>query len=348
VISDDHPLLRPPLRGLAALYGCVVRARNRRYDRPGVAARARLPVVSIGNLAVGGTGKTPLVAWLARRLRDEGYRPAIVSRGYGGRAGRGPLVVSRGEGPLCDVGLCGDEPYLLACEIRGVPVVVGADRLAAANAARAVGATIVLLDDGFQHRRLARDLDVVLLDAEAPFGNGRLLPAGILREPPSGLVRADVVMLTGCRSPADELPAESAVRRVHPRGTILRSGRRRLGFHDPSGRAVPAPLRAVAFCGIAAPRRFRADVEAEGVAIVAFEARRDHHVFRRSELERLRAHAFDLDAALVTTEKDRVRLPASTAGASRPLLLTLRIEADPFEPEALVAPIRSLLGGRAA
>ena len=127
----------------ALLYRTLVRIRNRLYDRPGASHRAGLPVISVGNLTLGGTGKTPVVAWLARRLRADGRSPAVVSRGYGGRAGRGPLLVSSGAGPLCPARRCGDEPFLLARLLEGVRVIVGSDRRAGAEAARSPAADAV-------------------------------------------------------------------------------------------------------------------------------------------------------------------------------------------------------------
>jgi len=340
----DNPLAQLPLRAAAVLYGALVRARNRYYDREGVGHRARVPVVSVGNLTVGGTGKTPLVAWLATRLQQAGRRPAIVSRGYRGTVGRGPRVVSRGADPTCGPAECGDEPYLLASTLPGVPVVVGADRAAAADAATELGSDVLLLDDGFQHRRLERDLDIVLLDSGRPFGNERLLPAGTLREPPAALARAGIVLVSRS-APGERHPEiERIVRRHNGSVPILHCGHRRLGFFDSSGDKVEAPQRAMVFCGIGNPAAFRADVEAEGVEIAGFEARRDHQRYLVSDLERLAAHADALSSVLVTTEKDRVRLPDIDGEPSR--VLTLRIEARPFEPERLMDALEATLTGR--
>jgi len=344
VRSPEHPALRWPLQLLARLYGSAVTVRNRYYDRREAACRPTVPVISVGNITVGGTGKTPTVAWLTERLHESGRRPAIVSRGYGGTAGRGPLIVSRGTGPLCEAGACGDEPFLLATALPSAPVVVGSDRCAAAAAAVELGARVVILDDGFQHRRIARDLDIVLLDATNPFGNGKLLPAGPLREPLNALVRAGLVLITRCDENRSPEMIEGQVRRYNPTVPILRSHHRRLGFRDASGRTVEAPRRAVVFCGIGNPDPFRADVEAESVEVVVFETLRDHHRYRPAELADLRARAVELDAALVTTEKDRVRLPA-LGGDDDPPLLTLAIEASPLDPEALLDAVGRALGG---
>lgn len=322
-----------PLRLLGLAYGAAIRLRNRVYDQPGAVRRAPLPVISVGNLTVGGTGKTPLVVWIARHVLSLSRRPAIVSRGYGGSAGKGPLLVSNGEGPTCNSGVCGDEPLLLARTLAGVVVIVGSDRHAGARAAAEAGADVVILDDGFQHRRLARDLDIVLLDASNPFGNYRLLPGGRLREPVSALRRADVVVITRSR-PGDRFGVIERVVRTHnPGAPILHSGHRRLGFFDAADRPVPRPDRALAFCGIGNPSRFRLDLEEEGIEIVGFETRRDHHRYSTAELDRLGRSAASAGATLVTTQKDRIRI--GDFSPSGPPLLTLAIEADVYDPQAL-------------
>jgi tetraacyldisaccharide 4'-kinase len=335
------------LLGIPALaFGVAVRLRNRWYDRPGAVRRAPLPVISVGNLTVGGTGKTPLVACLARWLLAEGSRPAIVSRGYGGRAGRGPLVVSIGSGPLCPPEACGDEPFLLARALDGVAVVVGSDRWAAARCAATRGANVVLLDDGFQHRRLARELDVVLLDAAAPLGSGRLLPAGPLREPPSALARADVVIATRTPRGATLEALEQLVRRHNPRAPLLGADHRIVGFVDVDGRPVVAPRSAVAFCGIGNPQRFRDDLLQHGIELLAFRAYPDHHPYAERELAELAELAERDGAFLVTTEKDLARRTLRPRGPTR--LVACRIEARLHDPERLHALVRQALGRAAA
>jgi tetraacyldisaccharide 4'-kinase len=340
VTPSEHPVLRLPLRAAALLYGAALRLRDRYYRRSSAVHRAPVPVLSVGNLTVGGTGKTPLVAWLASRVAESGRSPAIVTRGYGGTVGRGPVVLSSGEGPTLAPDACGDEPYLLASTLSGVPVVVGSDRVAGAAAAARLGCDVVILDDGFQHRRLARDLDIVLLDAGKPFGNGRLLPAGPLRERPSALARADVVMITRSRRGEAGEEIRRLVRSYNSHAPVLRAGHRRIGFFDATGRPAARPRRALAFCAIGDPDSFRSGVAAEGVEIVAFEPRRDHHRYDESELRGLRARAASLDAVLVTTEKDRVRLPSAGENGDGPPVLTLRIEAEPFDPDVLEVAVR--------
>lgn len=333
-------LLRLP----AFAYGGAVRVRNYYYDANATVRRSGVPVVSVGNLTVGGTGKTPLVAWLVREAQAAGLRPAVVSRGYRGSAGRGPLLVSSGDGPLVGPERCGDEPYLLARMLPGAAVVVGADRVAGARAAAGTGADLVLLDDGFQHRRLARDLDLVLLDASNPFGNYRLLPAGILREPLTALARADAVIVTRSRPGESLVVLERVIRRYHPKTPIFRAGHRPVGFVDSLGAPVPKPRRAVVFCGIGNPHPFLADLDSEGIEVVALRVYRDHHRYVAEDARTLTALARARDAALVTTEKDLVRFPSdpSAPGAAP---IALRIDATVHDREALLALVRAAVSG---
>jgi tetraacyldisaccharide 4'-kinase len=324
----------------AAAYGLAVRLRNAWYDRNGAAKRAPLRVISVGNLAVGGTGKTPLVAWLARRLYAAGHAPAIVSRGYGGTAGTGPLVVSTGSGPRVNARTCGDEPHVLARSLRGVIVVVGSDRLEGARAAAAAGAGAVILDDGFQHRRLARDLDIVVLDGRAPFDGGSLLPKGRLRESPRALLRAHVVVLTRLR---ENDPAREAIEAVNAqgfRGTIVRAGHRRTGFRDAKGLECAAPSRAYAFCGIGDPDLFYADLEDAGVIIVSFRAFRDHQPYTVAVWKEMAQEAAAMHVPLVTTDKDFSRLePIAGAALAEGVLIVLRIETVVWDEAALMSAV---------
>ena len=338
------PIASTLLAPAEILFRAAVRARNAWFDRPGHAERASVPVVSVGNLSVGGTGKTPVVAWLAQRLVALGEAPAIVSRGYGGTAGPGPLVVSAGDGPRLDARAAGDEPLLLARAVREAIVVVGSDRVEGARTAASMGATVVLLDDGFQHRRLARDLDVVLLDGRRPFARRRLLPAGILREPPSSLRRAGVVLLTRLESADVAASAKELVRRTGFQGPIVRAGHAAAGFVGRDGRAVKPPDRVVAFCGIGDPERFRADLQAGGVTVLAFHAFRDHHVLSAPEIRRLADESRRLGAPLATTEKDLVRLePAGTRPWGEATLLALRIEPRIWDERPLLEAVRGAM-----
>src|SRR5919202_1133451 len=215
------------LAPLGLLYGAVTRARMRLY-RTGLLKTENVgaPVVSVGNLTTGGTGKTPLVEWVARAVAGEGLRACVLTRGYGRADEARRVVASNGARVLAEVAECGDEPRLLAEKLVGVAsVVCDRDRVAAARWARAeLGAEVFVLDDGFQHLRIARDLDIVTLDATAPWGGGRLLPRGRLREPPAALARAGCVVITRAELAGDleNLRAE-AVRLSGGRAAVISS-----------------------------------------------------------------------------------------------------------------------------
>ena len=335
-------------------FAWAVARRNRRFDAGIGVERVAVPVISVGNLTVGGTGKTPTVAWLAGRWIARGRRVAIVSRGYGGRAGRGPLIVSDGSGPRVSARECGDEPRQLAASLIGAIVVVGSDRVAGAQAAIELGADMILLDDGFQHRRLARDVDIVLIDATAPFGGRALLPAGRLREPLSALARANLILLTRCdKAPRAGDTAPSAVSlhepsldalereleviapdvpRAHSRHAVT-------GFWR-EGHGLAAPKRVIAFCAIAHPESFRRDLLQAGVELVGFHTARDHRPWSDQQLRRLEAEADAADATLVTTAKDVARIgDALPSGAA---VTVLRIELDVDDStvvDAAIAPV---------
>jgi tetraacyldisaccharide 4'-kinase len=328
----------------AIAYGLAMRARNAWYDRDGAVERAPLPVISVGNLAVGGTGKTPLVAWIARRLSATGMVPAIVSRGYGGTAGVGPLVVSTGSGPRVNARTCGDEPHVLARSLKGVIVIVGSDRLEGARAAAGAGAGAVILDDGFQHRRLARDLDIVVLDGRAPFDGGSVLPKGRLRESPSALRRAHVVVLTRLRRNDPARRAIDAVSSQGFSGTIVRAGHQRTGFRDALGNEVVAPPRAFAFCGIGDPELFYADLEDAGVVVASFRAFRDHQPYTVAVWDEMASQAASLHVPLVTTEKDLSRLePVAGASLAKAPLIVMRIETVVWDEEPLMRAVQRVL-----
>src|SRR5205085_4225613 len=258
-----------PLAPLGTLYGALVRTRLRLY-RSGLLKTENVgaPVISVGNITAGGTGKTPLVEWAARALAGEGRRACVLTRGYGRADERRRVVASDGRSVLADARECGDEPRLLAEKLLGAAsVVCDRDRVAAARWAREhLGADAFVLDDGFQHLRIARDLDIVTLDATAPWGGGRLLPRGRLREPPSSLARADCVVITRAELAGDleHLRAE-ALRLSGGRAAVISSRARTRGLsplNPPSdspnagleGLGVGSP--AAAFCAVGNPRAF--------------------------------------------------------------------------------------------
>ena len=276
---------------LAGLYGAAAALRNTLYDR-GVLSSRRLeqPVVSVGNLSVGGSGKTPFVIALGELLQARGIRFDVLTRGYR-RKTRGVLVVEK-DGNAAGFG---DEPLLIARRL-GVPVIVGESRYDAGRLAeRKFQPQLHILDDGFQHRSLARDFDIVLLTE--PDFDDRLLPSGRLREPLSSLQRADAIVLPQDFS-AHDLAIESFARQGKP---IWRMQREIV---------IPAaPAAPIVFCGIARPQQFFAQVRAAGIAPAAEVEFRDHHTYDRSDIERLLAMRDKLSAGgFLTTEKDAVNL----------------------------------------
>lgn len=302
---------------LASLpYHLVVSQRNYLYDRRILkSVKLARPVISVGNITVGGTGKTPCVIYLAQMLGRLGCRTAVLSRGYGGKNPQPVNVVSNGRTILLDAQEAGDEPLLIARSLPGVPVLTGARRNLTGQAAiEGFGAEVLLCDDAFQHRQIRRDINIVLLDAHRPFGNGYLLPRGPLREPISGLERADCLILTRdehtdvlhpeiARLTAAGIPVFRAKHRF--RDIVTLSDNKRLDPVMLTGKKI------CAFCGIARPESFKAILEQQGADILSFIDFPDHHPYGRSDLEALQEGFRPLGADYwVTTEKDAMRLMA--------------------------------------
>jgi tetraacyldisaccharide 4'-kinase len=332
---------RPPsiallagLSALEALFRGGAAARSALY-RWGLArgVKARVPVISVGNLVVGGAGKTPVALEVVRRLRERGRRVAVLSRGYGARR-RGRRIVSDGGGVLLPASEAGDEPLLFAQRLPGTLVLCGPRRATLGDwAVGELGADALVLDDGFQHRGLIRDLDIVVLDATAPFGNGRLLPRGPNREPPSALGRAHLAWLSRAdlanpeglaslrervRDATGRPPVESRHAPVDVLDGVL--GRS-------YGLGALAGKRTLLLCALARPEGFRATLSGLGAIVGAERVYRDHHPFRESEVREVLRAAVDAGCEVIaTTEKDAVRLPPEVAGDPR--LRVVRIAID--------------------
>ena len=301
------------LRPIAFLYGGVIRRRNGEYTGgKKQAMRMDVPVISVGNITVGGTGKTPLVEALARHLQDRDIKGAVLSRGYRRRS-RPPLVVSDGKSVCPTVEEAGDEPFLLASRLDGVPVLVGKDRACIGKmAVEHFGCGALLLDDGFQHRKLARDLDIVVIDASRPWGNGWLLPAGPLREPLSGLRRADLIVLSRVKEATDLSRVRDEVRQ-RTDCPIVETNHKPCEWVEPE-KQLKHPLawlrkkKLFAFAGIGNPDAFRRSIEPLCHSVVGFFTFRDHHRYADRDLFRIVSAAQRTGAeAIVTTEKDAVR-----------------------------------------
>jgi tetraacyldisaccharide 4'-kinase len=323
---------------LSLVYGSLMGFRSLLY-RFGLLRARRLPcpVVSVGNITVGGTGKTPAVVALAKHFRGKGCHPAVLSRGYGGKGKGAARVVSDGKAILAEVDEAGDEPLLIAQAREGVAVVTGRDRFKSGEyAIRNLGADILFLDDAFQHAALARDFDIVLLNAKAPCGNGFLIPRGPLREKAAALKRADAVVLSG----ADPKRAEAAfclnrLREIRP-GTPVLGARYRSKLLIKNGTEIfpvefLAGKKVFAFCGIANPGAFRESIEAAGAEVVAFSVYPDHHRYSQAEIGQIGAsYAGSGAQIMLSTEKDGVKLK-KVPEFFRDIFL-LRIELD-FLPE---------------
>ena len=312
-------LLRCGLRLAEPLYGLGVWWRNRAYDRGRrTIHRAGVPVICVGNLTVGGTGKTPLVEWLARWMRERGVRVAIVSRGYGAE-----------EGAL------NDEALELEQKLPDVPHVQNPDRVEAARVAvEELDCNLILLDDGFQHRRLARDLDLVLIDALEPFGYGHLLPRGLLREPLSVLQRAHAVILSRADliDEAERKRIRDVVERHAPDAAWAEVAHKPVALIDCDGRrrelSELRDRRVAAFCGIGNPAAFRRTLERCGVELVAMREFPDHHAYAQSDITELTgwlAEPGDIDF-VVCTHKDLVKVGLARLGRTPLYALAVGIE----------------------
>jgi tetraacyldisaccharide 4'-kinase len=298
-------------------YAAAVGWRNRRFDRGVGVERVSVPVVSVGNLTLGGTGKTPLVEWLARWFSDRGVRVVLVSRGYGAKAGRP-----------------NDEALELAQSLPQVPHLQNPNRAqAAAQAIGELGAQLILLDDGFQHRRLGRDLDIVVVDALEPLGFGRVFPRGTLREPLAGFGRAQVIAL----SRADLAPASERTRirreveRYAPQAAWVElcTRPRRLCNHSGAQQDVAtlAGQRVAAFCGIGNPAGFRQQLVNCGATVAAFREFADHQAYSPADIASLCAWLDGREvSSVVCTRKDLVKLPFDRLGATPLWALAIELE----------------------
>jgi tetraacyldisaccharide 4'-kinase len=302
----------PPSSPWQLFYDGVHRLRRHWYRTR--AKRLLRPVISVGNLHFGGSGKTPLTAALAAHLRDRGLSVCILSRGYGSR-GRGVRVVSTGAGPLLGPLLAGDEPVLLASELPGVAVVVGPDRYQAGlHALRHLTPppALFLLDDGFSHLGLARDLDLLVFPAADPWAGGRLLPSGRLREPLRASSRASAAILTGVDPDAKPGIGEALAQALRPHGftgpgfaSVTRPGQPRLA----DGSLLPPGQKVFLVSAVARPEGLTDQVRRLGFEIAGELRFPDHHRYPASSLDRIAAaYRASGAAAILTTAKDRVKL----------------------------------------
>ncbi|MEO5362153.1 MAG: tetraacyldisaccharide 4'-kinase [Magnetococcus sp. DMHC-8] len=349
------------LGGVGHLYGAIMQGRAGLYRRRILPSfRAPCPVISVGNLTAGGTGKTPMVLWLARQLAHGPHRLAIVSRGYGTPAASQPgqpegvTVVADPDGVRIHPPRAADEAALLARHLPGVTILTGADRARLIRfAVTQYGVGLILMDDGFQHLRVQRDLDLVLLDARHPLGNGALLPGGILRERPQALHRADGLVVTRCGDAALFAQASATLARFAPDKPILQADHQPTAWQQP-GDAQTLPLSTLAdtpvlaFCGIARPDSFARLLAQTRTSVTGWQIFPDHFAFTRQTLATLirQGHATRAQA-LVCTAKDAVKIPPAWLEAFTPTLPLFVLQMEmvfPTAPVWLQAQLATLAG----
>lgn len=325
-------LWRAALRVAEVPYTAVVRYRNRQFDRVRNVEQAGVPVVSIGNLTLGGTGKTPMVEWLSRWFASRGVRVALVSRGYGAQAGQ-----------------ANDEARELAEKLPGVPHFQNPRRIVATCEAIAAGCQLVILDDGFQHRRLARDLDIVLVDALEPLGFGHVFPRGTLREPLAGFARAQLIALTRADlvDAATRSEIRAQVERYAPGVPWMEVAHAPRALRTAAGDELPLETlrgqRVAAFCGIGNPAGFRHSLENCGCQIVAWREFADHHAYSASDIKELTTWANSHDVQMVVcTHKDLVKLSVEKLGDTQLFALAIGLKILSGE-EHLVAKLEPLV-----
>lgn len=304
-------IVLPPL---SLLYDAVTRARLSLYRR-GTFHTAKLerPVISVGNITTGGTGKTPLVEWVARAIAAEGKKVCILTRGYGRKDPHLQVIVSDGYSVLASPGEAGDEPFLLATKLAGLAAVISsADRFTAGQEAiKDFGAECFVLDDAFQHLRLARDLNIVTIDATNPWGGGSLLPHGRLRENPAGLTRADCVVMTRCDLVDNTDALRQDILRLAGDRPVFVSHMRavRVSPLKNGGQPLAATARVAAFCAVGNPSSFFANLRGAGYELTIEKSFPDHHIYSQTEIDSLVHSANESGAgALMTTAKDAVKL----------------------------------------
>lgn len=333
------PLVRAGLSAAATAYRVALAARSAAY-RIGLLSTRGLPVpvISVGNVTVGGSGKTPLAEVIVLALAEMGARPAVISRGYGRRS-RGVRIVADGGGVRLGARDGGDEPVLLAERLPGVPVVVGESRYeAGAVAVGTCGAGALVLDDGFQNRTLAKDLEVVVISGYDPWGNGRLFPRGSLREPLSALSRAAMAVVTNPPTPEAARDIAHVLRRKGSAATMLSGVYQPISLWHPTslrrgdaGRAevsgALAGRKVLALAGVASPRGFVVTAGQLGVEITGLAEFPDHHWYTAGEIARVAARARETGAeAVLTTEKDWIRLREMPRGDVPFWVLSVRLD----------------------
>jgi tetraacyldisaccharide 4'-kinase len=297
------------LSPLSFLFGTVAKTRRTLYAKGFLKSnKLSAKVVSVGNITVGGTGKTPLVIYIAKILAEQGEKVCILTRGYGRKNAGERLLVSAGEKILANVEMSGDEPFEAAEKLLGISAVLADKNRTAAGkqAIKNLGITAFILDDGFQHIQLRRDLDIVCIDATNPFGNGKLLPAGILREPSESLKRADAIVVTRANL------AENGERKIEKLISEIKQFTASPIFISQNKiilNSQSSILDSFAFCGLGNPENFFSQLRQDNFNLVATKTFRDHHVYSQQDIREIERIAKENNAEiLLTTAKDAVKL----------------------------------------
>jgi len=305
-----------PLFLLSLLYRVIIRARCWLY-RKGIFKSKKLPckVISVGNISLGGSGKTPATHYIARLLRKNNFKVAILSRGYKGKENSKINLVSDGAQVFLNPRYSGDEPYMLAKKLKGVPVLTSKDRYQIGEyAINYFNSSVLILDDGFQHIRLKRDLDILLIDSQTVSGNNYLFPRGILREPLENLKRADIILITRVKTPEEYSGLSNTIRGIREDAEIFCVHFQAKYLIDPLGEKKGLDYlkgkRVLAFSGVAGPRHFMVSLEELGAIVVEELIFPDHHWYSSKDYKRIEDFSRDIDY-VVTTEKDMVKLDGS-------------------------------------
>lgn len=334
-------IFRVGLVFLSGIYFLLTKLRNFLYNLNLLKIK-KLSVftISVGNITVGGTGKTPMVSFLAEKFQGQGKKVAILSRGYKRDSSSGIEVVSDGLKIKSSVRQGGDEPYLLAKNLPGVAVIVGKNRFSSGNyAIRELKSEVLILDDGFQHRRIARNVDIVLVDSTNPFGNGQLIPRGRLREPPGELKRADILVLTRTDQAEDLETLRETLKKINSQALFLETvhrgegwvdfkTRKKVGLEELSGK------KALALSSIGRPQAFEETLKSLGVLVVEKARFLDHYWYKKEDLRSVEEKAQAKGAEFIlTTQKDAVRIPGDYRAELKIYYLKIKLEITKGEAE---------------
>ena len=338
--NDSNSWWLFPFFLVSVLYSCIIRVRNLFYHAGVFKIRKlRCKVISVGNITVGGTGKTPMVIMLANLLKEKGYKPAVLSRGYRGKKKAPVNIVSNGEKVLMTPAEAGDEPVLIAKSASDIPVITGKNRCQTGTfAIEHFGADVLILDDAFQHRSLFRDIDIVLLDKTRPFGNGFVIPRGELREPEDALGRADIIVKTGDGRRETEIRDQESGVRSQMSGTHIFEAYRKPVALLRGGAGDVFPLdylrgkKIFAFAGIARPDSFKKTIESVGGEVAASLSFPDHHAYTQEDLIKIKKAASQSSAHIIlTTEKDGIKLIDFPDCLRDIYLLKIEMKISPFQ-----------------